>query len=106
MKYYVERSPNGKTWEVLDSEGYSVAYVAYDTKREAQDAARHRADDDAVDMVRAHKAGIAYWRMNRPTDATQAQLEFHARTCGWHGEQCEAWLTGFNGERKRSEGVA
>ena len=75
-KYYVERSPNGRTWEVLDAEGYSVAYVAYDTKREAQAAARVREQDDTREadnvnsaMARARAAGTAY--AQRP-DATPA----------------------------------
>jgi hypothetical protein len=54
-------------------------------------------------MIAAHKAGIAYWRMNRPHSATQDNLASHARSCGWHGEDTTAWLAGYNGERRRME---
>jgi len=54
-------------------------------------------------MVAAHQAGRAYWRNNRPLDATREQLASHARSCGWRGEDEAAWLAGFYGEHKRSE---
>lgn len=57
-------------------------------------------------MVTAHKAGVAYWRNNRPMDATREALASHARTCGWHGEDNESWLAGYYGERKRMESVS
>jgi hypothetical protein len=52
-------------------------------------------------LVAAHKAGIAYWRMNRPVDATRDGLASHARTCGWDGEATDSWLAGYYGERRR-----
>ena len=53
-------------------------------------------------MIAAHKAGIAYWRNNRPHYATREGLTTHAHTCGWHGEDNAAWLAGYYGERLRS----
>ena len=52
-------------------------------------------------LIAAHKAGVAYWRNNRPHDATADSLAFHARTCGWHGEYAMAWLAGFYGAKSR-----
>jgi hypothetical protein len=46
-------------------------------------------------MVAARKAGAAYWRNNRPLDATREQLAFHARTCGWRAQDEIAWLAGY-----------
>jgi len=53
-------------------------------------------------MIAAHKAGVAYWRMNQPAEATREALESHARSCGWHGEDNYAWLSGYYSERLRS----
>ena len=53
-------------------------------------------------MIAAHKAGIAYWRNNRPHDATSVALLSLARSCGWHGENEAAWLAGYYAERLRS----
>jgi hypothetical protein len=52
-------------------------------------------------MIQAHRAGMAYWRMNRPHDATKEALASHARTCGWHGADNEAWVAGFYGAKRR-----
>lgn len=57
-------------------------------------------------MIAAHKAGIAYWRNNKPYTATRDSLLFHARTCGWHGtdsdnELTDAWLAGYYGAMAR-----
>ena len=54
-------------------------------------------------MIAAHKAGVAYWRMNHSHDASPEGLAFHARTCGWKGEDAAAWLAGYYGEKKRME---
>lgn len=54
-------------------------------------------------MIEAHKAGAAYWRRNKPVDATREALESLARSCGWHGEDCTAWLAGFYGEKSRGK---
>jgi hypothetical protein len=51
--------------------------------------------------VEAHKAGMAYWRMNRPHDATREGLASHARSCGCHDEDIVAWLAGFYGAKRR-----
>ena len=54
-------------------------------------------------MIEAHKAGRAYWRMNRPHwSVTRDMLRFHARTCGWQGEDNDAWLAGYYGEMARN----
>lgn len=53
-------------------------------------------------MVAAHKAGVAYWKQNKPAEATRDSLEALARSCGWHGEDSVAWLAGFYGARRRS----
>lgn len=52
-------------------------------------------------MIEAHKAGIAYWEHNKPTEASRESLESLARSCGWHGEDSDAWLAGFYGARRR-----
>jgi hypothetical protein len=54
-------------------------------------------------MIEAHKAGGAYWRNNRPMGkgVTVNKLASLARSCGWHGKDCEAWLAGFFGEKRR-----
>lgn len=52
-------------------------------------------------MMLAHACGMAYWRMNQPYDATRDGLERHARTCGWYGEDNQAWLAGFYGAKRR-----
>ena len=54
-------------------------------------------------MVAAHKAGAAYWRNNQPLDATRSGLAWHARTCGWYGEDEAAWLAGYYGEQRRQK---
>lgn len=54
-------------------------------------------------MVAAHKAGMAYWRNNKPRDAAHGDLESLARSCGWHGEDNLSWLAGFYGAKKREE---
>jgi hypothetical protein len=53
-------------------------------------------------MVAAHQAGMAYWKRNKPSDATRESLESLARSCGWHGADCEAWVAGFYGAKRRS----
>jgi hypothetical protein len=55
-------------------------------------------------MIAAHQAGMAYWRSNRPHDATREGLESLARSCGWHGADCESWLAGFYGAKWRDLG--
>jgi hypothetical protein len=52
-------------------------------------------------MIAAHKAGMAFWRNNKPQDATREGLAWHARTCGWHGDDNDAWLAGFYGAKSR-----
>lgn len=52
-------------------------------------------------MIAAHKAGMAYWNRNRPWDAKRENLASLARSCGWHGEDCIAWLSGFFGAKRR-----
>lgn len=58
---------------------------------------------DEAKLVAAHKAGMAYWRNNRPDEASREQLAFHARTCGWRGELNDAWLAGFYGAKSRQD---
>jgi len=55
-------------------------------------------------MVAAHKAGTAFWRYNRPVDATREHLASVARSCGWHGEDETAWLAGYYGAKARDQG--
>jgi hypothetical protein len=57
-------------------------------------------------MVAAHRAGMAYWRHNRPVNATRDSLSSHARTCGWHGEDNAAWLAGYYAEMSRTLGLS
>lgn len=47
MTYAVAKRADG--WHVVDSDGYDVSYVSYDTKGEAKDSARiyHREYADA-----------------------------------------------------------
>lgn len=56
-------------------------------------------------LVLAHKAGMAYERRNRP-QCPIADLAIVARSTGWHGELCDAWLAGAAGERRRHSGAA
>jgi hypothetical protein len=51
--YYV--AVRNKAWHVLDSDGYEVAYVSYDTKKEAVAAAKVREQDDKREAI-AHAA--------------------------------------------------
>ncbi|HEX6826119.1 MAG TPA: hypothetical protein VF077_07355 [Nitrospiraceae bacterium] len=107
MKYFVEKDHNGN-WLVIDSDGYTVSnHPHYETKREALESAKIREYDDVKaherELIAAHKAGVAYWERNKPHEATQAGLEFHARTCGWHGELNGAWIAGFLGAKRREQ---
>ena len=54
-------------------------------------------------MIAAHKAGVAYWRMNRPAHASRGALTTLAKSNGWHGEDCTAWLAGFYGAKARQD---
>jgi hypothetical protein len=45
--------------------------------------------------VRAHKAGATYWALNKPYDSNSESLAQVARSCGWHGDDMEAWLAGY-----------
>jgi hypothetical protein len=73
-------------------------------------AAKSQAQSDSLrvsneqTLIAAHKAGIAYWRNNRPVDATREALESHARSCGWHGADNTAWIAGYYGELRRMTG--
>ena len=58
-------------------------------------------DENERRLLEAHQAGRAYWRMNRPHDATRENLASLARSCGWSGELCEVWLAGFYGAKSR-----
>ena len=60
-----------------------------------------RSESTESTMIEAHKAGMAYWRQNRPVDATRENLASHARTCGWHGADNKAWLAGYYGAKRR-----
>lgn len=51
-------------------------------------------------MINAHKAGRAFYKRNKP-NARRSDLESVARSCGWHDEDCTAWLAGFYGEQTR-----
>jgi hypothetical protein len=55
-------------------------------------------------MIAAHKAGQAFWRQSQIAgiEAARHTLEWHARTCGWHGKDNEAWIAGYYGEHKRT----
>jgi len=55
-------------------------------------------------LIAAHKAGIAYEKRNRPS-VPIADLAVVARSTGWHGELCDAWLAGAAGERRRAAGA-
>jgi hypothetical protein len=52
-------------------------------------------------MIAAHKAGVAYWKRNKPLQSNLRELRSVARSCGWHGEDCEAWVAGFLGAKRR-----
>lgn len=52
-------------------------------------------------MVAAHKAGLAYWQRNKPRDASRDQLESLARSCGWHGVDCDSFIAGVLGAKRR-----
>jgi len=52
-------------------------------------------------MIAAHKAGMAYWQRNKPWEATLPNLRALARSCGWHGDDCDAWVAGFYGAKRR-----
>lgn len=53
-------------------------------------------------MVAAHKAGMDYWKRNKPYDATRDGLESLARSCGWRDEEdVFSWLAGFYGAKRR-----
>lgn len=52
-------------------------------------------------MLEANKAGAAYWNRNKPRDATREGLNSVARSCGWHGKDCVAWVDGFYGAVRR-----
>jgi hypothetical protein len=53
-------------------------------------------------MIEAHKAGVAFWRNNRPVNASPDSLASVARSCGWHDADAVAWLAGFYGAQHRS----
>jgi hypothetical protein len=65
----------------------------------------HRSETNETTLIEAHKAGCAYWRANRPMGkgVTVNKLASLARSCGWHGADCEAWLAGFFGEKRREQ---
>jgi hypothetical protein len=56
-------------------------------------------------MVVAHQAGMNYWNSHRMLPSfrwvTAETMATAARSCGFHGCECEAWLAGFFGARKR-----
>jgi hypothetical protein len=55
-------------------------------------------------MIEAHKAGMAFWRqakLTSVTDVARHTLEWHARTCGWHGADNIAWIAGYYGAMAR-----
>lgn len=60
-------------------------------------------------LVAAHKAGQAYWHFHRMLPGMReipvANLAGVARSCGWHGRDCEAWLAGFHGARNRDKTI-
>lgn len=52
-------------------------------------------------MVAAHKSGAAYWRNNKPINATRSGIEWLGRSLGWHGDDNVAFVAGFYGAKKR-----
>lgn len=52
-------------------------------------------------MVAAHQAGMAYWRNNKPDGVSREALASLARSCGWHGDDNDAWLAGYYGAQRR-----
>ncbi len=54
-------------------------------------------------MIAAHQAGMAYWKRNKPMNATWDNLASLARSCGWHGEDNVSWLAGFYGAKSRDQ---
>lgn len=56
-------------------------------------------------MTAAHKAGMAYWYRNRPSDdVTIAGLISLAQSCGWHSEEAISWAAGYFGAKRRDGG--
>ncbi len=54
-------------------------------------------------MIEAHKAGMAYWKRNRATQASYENLASLARSLHWHGADNYAWLAGFYGAMRRDQ---
>jgi hypothetical protein len=58
-------------------------------------------------MVAAHKAGLQYWKRNKPRAADSVTLreniESLARSCGWHGADCDSFVAGVLGAKRREE---
>jgi hypothetical protein len=74
-----------------------------DVDREARKGTPGLRETSEATMIAAHQAGMAYWKRNKPTLATNENLESLARSCGWHGEDNVAWLAGFYGAKHREE---
>jgi hypothetical protein len=58
---------------------------------------RETTDDS---LLEARKAGAAYWRRNRPSNAACRGLPGLARSCGWHGPELAQWLAGYYEARR------
>jgi hypothetical protein len=54
-------------------------------------------------MMMSHLAGRHYWKRNRPYDATEEGIASLARSRGWHGGDCYAFVAGFFGEKRRDQ---
>ena len=70
-------------------------------KLAAQEACgeRNHQEHDVNAMVEAHKAGMAYWKRNKPPGVDG--IATVARSCGWTGELETAWLAGYFGAKAR-----
>jgi hypothetical protein len=56
------------------------------------------------EYLAARLAGAAYWRCNRPHEASHENLESLARVCGWRDDEIAAWLDGYYEAMERASG--
>jgi hypothetical protein len=96
-------------WEAFEINGNpqyerSATLALLSEKIGRPDEISGRSEPDAGSLNDAHAAGAAYWQHHRMLPGTGsipiANLAGVARSCGWHGADCEAWLTGFDDARR------
>lgn len=56
-------------------------------------------------LMHAHQSGVAYWKRNRPTQATRDNLRFLARSLGFRGEREDMFVAGVEGVKRREGGA-